>query len=280
MNEENTQNSIENAPIMDTPVTQSTVPPVSNEPKKLSMPVAILLAGVIIALAVLFSGRTGGKSFGMNTGGKINVKDAGDIRMMEPVTKNDHIRGDLSKAKIAVVEFSDLQCPYCKQINPMLVEMSKAYGNNVAWVYRDFPLESIHPRARISAHGAECVADVAGNDGFWKYVDGIFGHTGTDDPLSDENLSKFASAAGMDANAFSECQKSGKFNGKIDNYLADASSSGAQGTPDVTVINLKTGEAVHAGADPKMLAQVIEKMSGGIIEEIVREVIARMEKEK
>lgn len=254
--EENTQNNVENTT---TPVIEN-ITKATNEPKKLSMPVAILLAGIIIALAVVFSGRAGGKSFGLNTGGKINVKDASDVRSMEPVTKNDHIRGDLSKAKIAVVEFSDLQCPYCKQIHPMLIEMSKAYENDVVWVYRQFPLESIHPRARPLAHASECVADLAGNDGFWKYLDEVFGYNGADDPFSDQSIKNFATAAGANIDAFTACQSSGKFNNKIDDYLSDASSSGAQGTPDVTVINLKNGEAIHIGADPSLLAQTIEKM--------------------
>lgn len=234
------------------PVTQQA----PTESRKLSMPVAILLAGIIIALAVLVSGRGG---IQLGNGGKIKVQEAGNAeKVMEPVTSSDHIRGNLEKAKVAVVEFSDLQCPYCKQIHPILAQMSEAYGDDVVWVYRHFPLESIHPRARISAHASECVAELAGNDGFWKFIDGIFTFEG--DPLTDENLALLATSAGANTDAFKACQTEGKYDSKIDAHLTDASLSGAGGTPDVTVINLKTGEAIHIGADPSLLAEVIEKM--------------------
>ena len=254
--EENTQNNIENNS------TEKTIS-MSNSPKKLSMPVAIIIAGAIIAFGIIASGRTG--EFKLNNKGKINVKDPGESRMIEPVTKNDHIKGDLSKAKVAVVEFSDLQCPYCKQIHPALQEMMNVYNSDVVWVYRHFPLESIHPRARASSHASECVNELAGNEGFWKFIDAIFAHTGKDDPLSDESLINFAINSGVDKDtinkdAFIACQASGKYNSKIDEYLTDAENAGAEGTPDVTVINLKTGEAIHVGANPQMLAKVLDKM--------------------
>ncbi len=174
---------------MENNIEHNTAPVVDKAPaesKKLSMPVAILLAGVMIALAVLVSGR-GGIQLGGN--GKIKVQEPGSTeKIMEPVTSSDHVRGNLDKAKVAVVEFSDLQCPYCKQIHPILGQMSEVYGDDVVWVYRHFPLESIHPRARISAHASECVAELAGNDGFWKFIDGIFTVEG--DPLTDEKLNK------------------------------------------------------------------------------------------
>ena len=259
-NEENTQNNINNGsePVIE--VAQDEIKKISTASKKLSMPVAILLAGIIIALAVVVSSGNGNSFKLKNNNGKINVSDIGDTREMEQVTKNDHIKGDLNKAKIAVVEFSDLQCPYCRQIHPVLTKMVETYGTDVAWVYRHFPLESIHPRARISAHGSECAAELAGNDGFWKFIDGIFTYAGTTDPFTDEGLNTFAVNAGVNVDAFKACQTSGKYNDKIDDYLDDASSSGAQGTPDITVVNLKTGEAVHIGADPSILASVIEKM--------------------
>ncbi len=254
MNEEETQNPMVNEPQINN---NEKIAP--KESPKLSMPVAIVLAGVIIAFGIIISGK--GLNLKLHKGGsKINIKNPNEDRALNPLNKNEHIRGDLSKAKVAIVEFSDLQCPYCKQIHPALQQITTVYGSDVVWVYRHFPLESIHPRARPSAHASECVTELAGNDGFWKFVDSIFAHTGKDDPLTDENLLKYATLAGADGTAFTACQTSGKHDSKIDDYLQDSENAGAAGTPDVTVIDLKTMEAVHVGADPSLLAQVIDKM--------------------
>ncbi len=251
MNEEETQNNVTESPVE---IKDST----NDSPKKLSMPLAIIIASLIIAFGIIASGRIDNVKIGNK--GKINVKDPGESRMIEPVKKNEHIRGDLSKAKVAIIEFSDLQCPYCKQIHPMLQEVTTAYGNDVVWVYRHFPLESIHPRARPGAHAGECVAELAGNEGFWKFTDNIFNHAGKDDPLTDENLINFAINSGSDKDAFIACQNSGKYNQLIDDHLIDAENAGAEGTPDVTVLNLKTGEAIHVGANPQILVKVLDKM--------------------
>lgn len=249
--EENTQNNIEN-------ISENNANVAPSSPSKLSMPVAIIIAGIIIAFGIMASGKMGNIKLGNK--GKINVKDPGESRMIEPVKKDEHIYGDLSKAKVAIVEFSDLECPYCKQIHPMLKEVTTAYGGDVVWVYRHFPLESIHSQARISAHGSECVAELTGNEGFWKFIDGIFTHSTKDNPLVDENLTKLAVASGANADEFNNCQSSGKYNEKINESITDAENAGAEGTPDVTVINLKNGEAIHVGANPQMLGKVLDQM--------------------
>lgn len=225
----------------------------------LSLPAAIIIAGIIIAIAVLFSGaKTVGK---IAPGGKLTVKEYAPSMQITPVSKDDHIRGDLRKAKVAVIEFSDLQCPYCKQIHPTLAQMVDVYGDEVVWVYRHFPLESIHPAARPAAHASECVAELGGNESFWKFVDGIFSHTGEDDPLTAENMTKLAGIAGVNTDAFNACQQSGKYDSKISDQISQANLAGAEGTPDLTIVDLRTKEAVKAGADPRILVQVLEQMT-------------------
>ncbi len=228
----------------------------TNSPSnQLTMPVAILIGSVLIALALILS-NGGGTS--KKSDDKIKVTDS--IRKLEPITSSDHIRGDLKNAKVAVVEFSDLECPYCKQLHPVMISMTETYGKDVAWVYRHFPLESIHPNARPAAHASECVAEVAGNDGFWKFIDGVFEWSGSGSPFEPNNLATIVNASGVDTNTFNECQQSYRHNAKIDSQIDDAVNAGAGGTPDLTVVDLKTGEAVHVGADPSMLAQVLEQL--------------------
>lgn len=89
------------------------------------------------------------------------------------VTKDDHATG-AKKPKVYLVEYSDYQCPYCKKHHPTMKQVLQEYGDKVAWVYRHFPLDNLHPYARKLAEGAECAAELGGNDKFWEYTYKIF----------------------------------------------------------------------------------------------------------
>ena len=100
---------------------------------------------------------------------------AGAVEVDIPaVSEQDHILGSLD-APVKLVEYSDLQCPFCGRFHPTMQRVAKEYGDQVAWVYRHFPLESIHPNARPLANASECAANLGGNDSFWKFVDAVFG---------------------------------------------------------------------------------------------------------
>jgi protein-disulfide isomerase len=93
-----------------------------------------------------------------------------------PVSATDHIQGS-PEAKMTIIEFSDLECPYCATFHVTMERIIAEHGasGEVAWVYRHFPLESIHPQARPLAHSAECVNELAGPNAFWEYLSYIFG---------------------------------------------------------------------------------------------------------
>lgn len=89
-----------------------------------------------------------------------------------PVTADDHIIGSLDNP-IKIVEYSDFDCPFCTRMHETLVEIV-AENSDVSWVYRHFPLDSLHPNARTIANISECVAQEGGNDAFWTFADGYF----------------------------------------------------------------------------------------------------------
>lgn len=97
----------------------------------------------------------------------------GDLADKIQVASEDHVRGNAS-APVTIVEFSDLQCPYCAAFHPTLQRILQEYGDKVSWVYRHYPIDSIHSKARPGAEAAECVWEQKGDDGFWKFVDGVF----------------------------------------------------------------------------------------------------------
>ena len=113
-------------------------------------------------------------------------KTSDDSRNVRQVTDSDHLRGD-PKAKVKVVEFSDLECPFCKRFHVTMQQVIEEYDGKVAWIYRHFPLDSLHSKARKEAEASECAAELGGNDGFWAYIDKLFEITPSNNGL-DPNL--------------------------------------------------------------------------------------------
>lgn len=94
---------------------------------------------------------------------------------MPAVTNDDHIRGN-KDARIKLVEYSDFECPFCQRFHPTMQQVMDKYGDQVAWVYRHFPL-SFHPEAQKAAEASECVAANGGD--FWDYADTLFSVAGS-----------------------------------------------------------------------------------------------------
>lgn len=89
-----------------------------------------------------------------------------------PVTDSDHIFGN-AQGKIALIEYSDYECPYCQRFHPTAQQLVEN-NSDLMWVFRHFPLDNIHKDARPLAIASECVAKVAGNDAFWKFTDAVY----------------------------------------------------------------------------------------------------------
>lgn len=154
--------------------------------------------------------------------------------------KTDHIRGDIKKATVAVVEYSDFECPFSKRHHPTMKQVMDTYKNDVVWVYRHFPL-SFHANAQKEAEASECANELGGNDAFWKYTDAIFERTtagGTGFPL--EKLAPLAKELGLNEVKFKSCLDSGKYAKHVQDDMDTGAAAGVQGTPGNFVVNLKT----------------------------------------
>ncbi len=155
------------------------------------------------------------------------------------VTARDHVRGN-AKAKVTVIEYSDFECPFCKRHAPTMAQLSTLYKDDINVVFRHFPL-SFHQNAMKEAEASECVAELAGNDAFWKFHDAIFergtaGGTG----FALDKLPALAKELGADEAKFKSCLDSGKYTKYVQDQMQEGIEAGVQGTPGNFVVNNDT----------------------------------------
>ncbi len=215
----------------------------------LSLPLAIIIAGLIIAGAVFYSQKSdsGAKADGREEHKEAPAKDP------NPITDKDHVMGN-PDARLAMIEFSDTECPYCKRFHATMNRIMDEYGKagEVKWVYRHFPLDALHDKTRKEAEATECAADMGGNEKFWEYTNRLYEITPSNNGLDPKELTAIALYAGLDEKAFNECLESGKFAQKVEDDYQDGVKSGVRGTPH-TVIIAENGDKISInGAFPYM----------------------------
>lgn len=218
-----------------------------SEEKTFNLPpsAAILIAGVIIAGAIIFTNNRAPQPAAVAAGGgAAPTVSASNIR--KP-SANDHIIGSPT-APIVLIEYSDFQCPYCEMIYPTLKKIVDESKGQIAWVYRQFPLTSIHPQANPAANAAECIAAQLGNDGFWKYTETVFKNQAQ---LSATYSAQLAQQLGANMTQYNQCVSNSTYQKNIDADTKEVEGIGGTGTPYVVVLNTKTGKAaVIPGALP------------------------------
>lgn len=137
------------------------------------------------------------------------------------------LKGD-KNARVTIMEFSDYQCPFCRRhaVNT-LPHIDKEYiaTGKVRYIFRDFPLESIHKYAQKAAEAAHC----AGEQGkYWEMHDKLFDNQKA---LSSENFTKYAKSIGLKTSSFKKCLDSGKFAETVNKNLTEGQQLGISGTP-------------------------------------------------
>ena len=184
---------------------------------------AIVVAGVIVAGAVVFSGSdTASTSLVASAPGATREIP---IRLVDLET--DHIRGN-PEASVTIVEYSDLECPFCARFHPTLTKILEEFPDDVRWVYRQFPLTSIHSRAMGAAIASECVAREAGNTAFWEFTDSVFA---SQNRIGDSLFLEIAENLGIERDVFQACLKDKTIASLVNEDREEASGAGANGTP-------------------------------------------------
>lgn len=211
----------------------------------LAIPVAIVIAGALIAGAVFYTSGNAG------TAGANQLQPeapTGDLEAMAPVAASDHIRGN-PDAPVKIVEYSDTECPFCKRFHETMKQAVDS-NSDMAWVYRHFPLDQLHKKARKEAVATECANELGGNDAFWKYLDRLFEITPANDGLDPAELPKIAQFVGLDVAKFNECLASTKYDQHIEDEVQNAVATGGTGTPWSIVVSKSGTKYPLSGAQP------------------------------
>ncbi|MDP1625300.1 MAG: thioredoxin domain-containing protein [bacterium] len=230
----------------------------------LSIPAAIIIAGGLIGLGIFFGSKNISLPNAAVTAPAPQIADARStesLDKMRPVTKDDHIRGILN-APVKIVEYSDTECPFCKRFHLTMKQVMDEYGANgkVAWVYRHFPLDQLHSKARKESVALECAAEQGGNDKFWAYADRLYEITPANDGLDLAELPKIAKFVGLDTTKFNECLSSGKYDKHIEDDVQNAVATGGRGTPWSIVVGAQGKVYPLSGAQPyAAIKQLIEQ---------------------
>ncbi len=200
----------------------------------------LLLAVLIIGAFMFYKGDNGSP-----TGNVVNNPGEqlpGQNARAEVSIDDDAVLGD-EDAPVTIIEFSDYQCPFCRKFwteTFPLIKKEYIDTGKASFVYRDFPLDSIHPAATPAAIAAECVREKGGDEAYFKMHDKIFAEgnvldSGTENgpvtktaQFGNTELKQWAKELGYDIGS---CLDSNKYKSEIQKDLADGSAAGVQGTP-------------------------------------------------
>jgi protein-disulfide isomerase len=176
----------------------------------------------------------------------------------------DHVYGN-PNAPVSLIEYSDFECPFCKRFHATANEIVDAYGGKVNWVYRHFPLSMHNPGAQKEAEASECVAQLGGNDAFWKFANAIYARTksnGNGFPL--DQLVPLGKEIGLDEKQLKECIDAAKYASRVQEDLDEGIQVGITGTPANFLLRNDTGEVIlKVGAQPSdAIKPDIDKLLG------------------
>lgn len=212
---------------------------------KYIVPLAIIVAGTLIAGAIYFGGNT--KPFAISDNTEKNpTQNSIDIA---PITERDHVFGD-ANAELFIIEYSDTECSWCKVFHKNMHQIVSDYNGKVAWVYRHFPIARSHPRALKEAEATECAFELGGHQKFWEYIDKIFEVTNSNNSLDPLELPKIATSIGLNKDEFNACLSSNKYTTFIDKSIEDAIKAGARGTPYSVILTRDGQKIIINGAEP------------------------------
>ena len=150
--------------------------------------------------------------------------DAAPPRLADDVTPEDHALGP-GDAPLTLVEYGDYECPSCTATHPIVAAVRHEFGDRMRFVFRHFPVTSIHPRASLAAQAAEA----AGAQGrFWDMHDLLYRDPGQ---LADSDFDRLAIRLGLEVYRFERELTSNAWAARVERQAEGGRRSGVRGTP-------------------------------------------------
>ena len=205
---------------------------------------AILIAGILVAGSVLLRGTKAPTNALL-----ANAPTADNNYNIKPVSLDDHIIGKID-AEIIIVEYSDFECPFCKNFHETMHKVVNNSAGKVAWVYRHYPIPQLHSKAFQEAEATECASEQGGNEAFWKYADRIFEITPSNNGLEMTELPKIAREIGLNVESFNVCLENGKYKNLINESVKESELAGVNATPSSFILQKGSVIGVIPGAEP------------------------------
>lgn len=174
---------------------------------------------------------------------------ADQLKGLPLVKDDDHIIGD-KNAEIVLIEYTDFECPYCAQFHPTTKQVLEEYGDKVALVYRNYPLD-FHPNAQKGGEAGECIAKLSGNDAYWKYADAIFAENDKlGGKISPDAITTAAQASGVNMTNFQKCLDSDEMKQVVIDDMNEGAAAGVAGTPGTFIVTKDGAQELIPGALP------------------------------
>lgn len=233
--------------------------------KDLLIPLSIVIAGAAIGMGLYFgAGSQAAPAAGVAKNAPSAEPVAADTSdKINPVTDADWIKGNVN-APVKIVEYSDFECPFCKRHHETMKAVTEKYGDKVAWVFRQFPLEQLHKKAMPVAIASECVGTLGGDTAFWTFTDRYFEETLTNDRTDiTKVIPQLAAESGVNMAKFNECVEGEDTKASVEEDVANAVETGGRGTPWSILIGPDGKAYPINGAQP---ASAIEQMIEAALE--------------
>lgn len=228
------------------------------------IPIAIICGFAMIAIAIFFTNQGGSNTNAVVTQTSGSAEDELTDGVARAVDESDYILGN-PNAPILMVEYSDYDCPFCKQYHQTMHQIMDEYGvtGRIAWVYRQFPIAELHPNAPRISEAALCVGDIGGNDAFWTFSDLVFDKRDIDEQTNMTKLVEYAETSGIDRSQYAACMSDGRMKQAVEDSIRDGYDAGARGTP-YTILLVGNQQAVINGAQPYNVVK-------GIVENLIEQ---------
>ena len=223
------------------------------------LPVAIVIAGGILAGAI----------YTVRVQERIPTQEV-TTSLIRPLQEDDHIIGS-PDSEVVLITYSDIDCEYCKEFQATLSQLMSEYApeGRVAWVYRHFPITGTHTHSGTHAKASECVASVAGEYYFFRFIDALHQQAPETAEFNPLKYPDVLASLGVNQAAFDACMDQDLFAEKVAVDAENAVLIGATGAP-YTVILIQGNEPIPvSGSLPYYsMKQVIEEALSLVRQEV------------